>query len=79
MAFPTIFPDGLGDPTDNKTVFDRFLQIKTDSYAKKLKHFVKFGEFINGKCCYRFASHLRFSYWTNNILYSKRLLSQANF
>ena len=54
-------------------------QSKTETFAQKLKHLVRFGEFLDGKWCYRFASHPRFGYWAYNILYRKRLLSQGNF
>ena len=40
MDFPTLFPDGLGNPTDNATVCDFS---KSDSYAQKLKQLVRFG------------------------------------
>ena len=77
MAFPTLFPYGLGDPTDNATDFD-ISQSEIDSYAQKLKHLVRFGGFINGNWCYSFAARSRFGYWAYNVLYSKRLLRQGN-
>lgn len=42
MAFPTLFPDGLGDQTDNATVCD-ISNSETDSYLQKPKHLVRFG------------------------------------
>ena len=39
MAFPTFFPDWLGDPTDNATACDI---LQSNSYAQKLKHLVRF-------------------------------------
>lgn len=72
MAFPTLFPYGLGNPTDNATVCD-ISQNETDFCAKNLKHWVRFGEFINGKWCYRFSAHPRFGYWAYNIICRKRI------
>ena len=77
LAFPTLFPNGIGDPTDN-TIRREISQKETESFALKLKHLIKFGEKRNGKWHYRFASHPRFGYWAYNMLYRKRLLSQDN-
>ena len=75
MAFPTLFPDSKGDPTNN----DRDLaKSATESFAMKLKHLLKFAEFIDGKWIYRFASNPRFAYWAYNMLYQWRLLGQSN-
>ena len=51
----------------------------TESFAEKIKHLIKFGEKIDGKWSYRFASHPRFGFWAYNILYRRRLLSQGNY
>ena len=78
LAFPCLFPDGLGDPTNNgvpRQISDK----ENDSFAKKLKHLIRFGEYINGKWQYRFAAHPRFGYWAYNMLYRKRILGQGNF
>lgn len=48
MAFPTLFPDGKGDPT-NTAVFSDTSSNTTQSFAAKLKHLIKFSEKINGK------------------------------
>ena len=61
MAFPTLFPDGKGDPTNSATKRDATL-------AEKIKHLVKFGEKNGGKWHYRFAAHPRFAYWAFNML-----------
>jgi hypothetical protein len=53
MAFPALFPDGKGDPTNQALVRDVPL-------AERVKHLVKFAEKINGNWIYRFASHPRF-------------------
>ncbi len=50
MAFPTLFPDGKGDPTNNDT----------EGFAQKVKHLIKFAEKLEGKWVYRFAAHPRF-------------------
>ena len=50
----------------------------TESFALKLKHLIKFGEYKDNMWTFRFASHPRFSYWAFNMLYRRRLLSQGN-
>ena len=78
LAFPTLFPDGIGDPT-NKMILREISQSETESFSLILKHLIKFGEKRNGKWHYRFASHPRFGYWAYNMIYRKRLLSQGNY
>ena len=70
MAFPTLFPDGRGDPTNQALLRDVPLY-------EKIKHLVKFAEKINNKWVYRFASHPRFSYWAFNMIIKKRTLQQS--
>ena len=65
-AFPTLFPDGKGDPTNNAIFSDT--NNTTHLFAAKPKHLIKFAERIDGKWVYRFASHPRFAYWAYNIL-----------
>ena len=77
MAFPILFPDSKGDPTNNDNVRD-LAKSATESFAMKLKHLLKFAEFIDGKWTYRFASHPRFAYWAYNMLYRWCLLGQSN-
>ena len=55
-AFPTLFLVGRGDPTNQALLRDVPLQ-------ERIKHLIKFGENIDGKWVYHFASHPRFSYW----------------
>ena len=78
MAFPTLFPDAKGDPT-NSALFSDTSNNTAQSFAAKLKHLIKFSEKINEKWVYRFASHPRFAYWAYNILYRRRILGQGNF
>ena len=78
MAFPTLFPDGEGDPTNIAVVSD-ISNNSTQSFAERLKHLIKFAEYIDGKWIYRFASHPRFAYWAYNMLYRKRILGQSSF
>lgn len=78
MAFPTLFPDGKGDPT-NKAVHSEISDSATQSFADKLKHLIKFADKRDEKWIYRFASHPRFAYWAYNILYRRRILAQGNF
>ena len=40
---------------------------------------IRFGECIDGKWLYHFASHPRFCCWAYNILYQPRLLGQRSF
>ena len=43
-----------------------------------MKHLIRFGEPINDKWEYRFASHPRSSYWAFNMLQRHRLLAQGS-
>ena len=56
LAFPTVFPNGKGDPTNPSL-------LKGIPLGERVKHLIKFAEHINGKWVYRFASHPRFCYW----------------
>ena len=67
MAFPTLFPDGKGDPTNQALVRDVPL-------LEKIKHLIKFAEKTDLKWVYRFASHPRFSYWAFNMIQRIRTL-----
>ena len=77
MSFPTLFPDGKGDPT-NFSIVREIAKSETESFSLKIKHLLKFGEQRNGKWHFRFAAHPRFAYWAFNILYRKRILSKGN-
>ena len=70
MAFPTLFPDGKGDPTNQELLRDVPLQ-------ERIKHLLKFAEIIDGKRIYRFANHPRFSYWVFNMIQRKQILQQS--
>ncbi len=70
MAFPTLFPDGEGDPTNQGLLRDVPLQ-------ERIEHLSKFAEIIDGKWVYRFANHPRFSYWAFNMIQRKRILQQS--
>ena len=78
ISFPSLFPDGKGDPT-NRALVRNISENETESFAQKIKHLIKFAEKKHGKWVYRFASHPRFTYWAFNILYRRRLLNQGNF
>ena len=67
MAFPTLFPDGKGDPTNQ-------VLLRDVSFHERIKHLLKFAEIIDGKWVYRFANHPRFSYWAFNMIQRKRIL-----
>ncbi|CAH3032686.1 unnamed protein product [Porites lobata] len=70
MAFPTLFPDGKGDPTNPSLRRDIPL-------GERVKHLLKFGENKNDKWVYRFATHPRFGYWALNMIQRKRILQQT--
>ncbi|CAB3993337.1 Hypothetical predicted protein [Paramuricea clavata] len=70
MAFPTLFPDGKGDPPNQGLLRDVPLQ-------ERIKHLLEFAEIIDGKWVYRFANHPRFSYWAFNMIQRKRILQQS--
>ena len=70
MAFPTLFPDGKGDPTNQSILRNVPLQ-------ERIKHLLKFAEFIDSNWVYRFAKHPRFSYWAFNMIHRKRILQQS--
>ena len=70
MAFPTLFPDCAGDPTNEAS-------LRNVSFQDRIKHLIKFSEKVNGKLIYRFASHPRFPYWSLNMIQRKRTLEQS--
>ena len=70
LAFPTLFPDGKGDPTNPSLRRDIPL-------GERVKHLLKFGENKNGKWVYRFATHPSFAYWVLNMIQKKRILQQT--
>ena len=70
MSFPTLFPDGKGDPTNQALARDVPL-------SERIKHLIKLGEKVNGSWVYRFANHPRFAYWAFNMIQRKRTLEQT--
>lgn len=70
MAFPTLFSDGKGDPT-NPAI------LKNITLREKIKHLTKFAEKKDNKWIYRFANHPRFSYWALNMIQRKQILQQT--
>ena len=71
MAFPTLFPDAKGDPTNSATM-------RNVTLGEKIKHLIKFAEYSDDKWVYRFASHPRFAYWAFNMIQRHRLLGQGS-
>ena len=65
MAFPALFPDSKGDPTNPSLLFEI-------TFLSKVQRLIKFAENIEGKWIYRFASHPRFSYWALNMIQRQR-------
>ena len=70
MAFPTLSPDGKGNPTNPS--LNRDVQ-----FDKRIKHLLEYAEKENGTWLYRFASHPRFAYWALNMIQRKRILQQT--
>ena len=71
LAFPTLFPDGNGDPSNQS--------LKRDvSFVSRIQHLLKYAECINDKFNFRFASHPRFSYRAPNLIQRKRTLQQSS-
>ena len=71
MAYPTLFPDAKGDPTNpclNREV----------SFTNRVQHLLKFSEKIGDNWTYRFASHPRFAYWALNMIQRKHTLQQSS-
>ena len=71
MAFPTLFPDGKGDPTNPTLYIDIPL-------SGRIQHLIKFAECIGNRWVYRFANHPRFTYWALNMVQRKRTLQQSS-
>ena len=71
MCFPVLFPYGSRDPTNPA-------RVRNISLTNAMKHFNRFGEFVNGKSVWRFASHPRFPYWGLNMKQRHQLLSQTS-
>ena len=71
MAFPTLFPDGKGDPTNPQIHHDV-------SFAEKIKHLIKIGHHTSSGWQYPFAKHPRFSYWALNMILRSRTLQQGS-
>ena len=67
MAFPTLFPDGKGDPT----VKDRNSRPKWATDVKRLMLFAEKQE--DGSYYWRFAQHKMFMYWAFNFKRRKQL------
>ena len=71
ITFPTLFPDARGDPTD-------FATKRNVTLGEKVRHLIRFGESINNKWEYRFASYPLFAYWAFSMLQRHRLLAQGS-
>lgn len=70
MAFPTLSPDGKGNPTNPS--LNRDVQ-----FDERIKHLLESAEKENGTWLYHFASHPRFAYWALNMIQRKRILQQT--
>ncbi|CAB3978949.1 Hypothetical predicted protein [Paramuricea clavata] len=70
MAFPSLFPDSRGDPTNP-------CLLHNVTFSSKVQHLIKFAEKNDNKWVYRFASHPRFSYWALDMIQRRRALQQS--
>ena len=70
LAFPALFPDGRGDPT-NPSLYQNI------PFGVRIKHLLKYAEKKDGKWKYRFATHPRFAFWALNMIQRKRILQQT--
>ncbi len=61
MAFPTLFPDGSGDP------YAIHAEMNKESFLSKVKHLLNYYEKIGDKIISRFAKHSRFVLWIYNV------------
>ena len=70
LAFPTLFPDRRGDPTNPR--LNRHLPFQS------IEHLLKFEEFLGGKWVYCFTKHPHFSYWALDMIQRKCTLQQSS-
>jgi len=70
LAFPALFPDGRGDPT-NPSLYQNI------PFGDRIKHLLKYAEKKDGKWKYHFATHPRFAYWALNMIQMKQILQQT--
>ncbi|CAB4029508.1 Hypothetical predicted protein [Paramuricea clavata] len=70
MAFPTLFPDGKGDPTNQGLLRDVPLQ-------ERIKHLLKFAEILMVNGYTVLPTTPRFFYWAFNMIQRKRILQQS--
>ena len=71
MAFPSLFPDGMGDP------FRAHIECDLESRLNIIKNLVKFCEMINGERICRFAQHPRFILWIYNLTTRHNTMKQG--
>ena len=72
MAFPTLFPQGRGDP------FALFSNSSSKTFLEKVRHLLMYGEEIQNRIEHRFAQHPRFVLWCFNIYFRHLTLSQGD-
>jgi hypothetical protein len=72
MAFPSLFPNGIGDP------FSISKSHKPETLLNKVKNLLYFAEMIGEDMECRFAQHSRFVMWIHNILYRHKTLGQGH-
>ena len=61
VAFPVLFPDGKGDPTNPQLMRDI-------NFPDKIKHLIEIGNKTDKGWSYPLASHSRFPYWALNMI-----------
>ena len=72
LCFPALFPCGSGDPT-------HVARRQKVTNAEGFKHLLRYYDVDKNGGRYRFATHLRFPHWAQNMLEIHRTLSQASF
>ena len=72
LAFPQLFPDGVGDPTIRARLYN---VTETNGFRHLLKFATKNSK---GELYYPFASHPRFKFWCYDRLRRHRSIDQCN-
>ena len=70
MAFPHLFPDSGGDPTDP----DRSIEV---TLKEASKHLLRLGNVENGNVSFPFARDIQFPYWVLNTHQRHSMIEQA--
>ena len=72
QAFPTLFPDCEGDPTDES---GRFESVPLKDACSHLLWYARRNN--DGRWVYPFASHKRFAFWAHNLIQRRQTNNQT--